>query len=222
MEQILNTVEMNVAGVALCAVLALLLGTITGVVHTFRNSTNKNFIITLAVLPFIVQAVILVVNGNVGTGIAVMGAFSLVRFRSFPGSAREITSIFMAMAIGLLCGAGYALFAVIFTVIANGMIAAFVLLHFADGETGVRYLRITIPEDLDYTTVFEDIFQEYAKKTTLERVRTTNLGNLYELQYTVLLKEERREKEFLDKIRMRNSNLDINCARIKTHIKEEL
>jgi hypothetical protein len=102
------------------------------------------------------------------------------------------------------------------------MIVAFVLLRFADGETNVRYLKITIPEDLDYTTVFEDIFQEYAKKTSLERVRTTNLGNLYELQYIVLLKKEQREKEFLDKIRMRNSNLDINCARTKTHMKEEL
>ncbi|MDR3276585.1 MAG: DUF4956 domain-containing protein [Treponema sp.] len=221
-ENVLGPVDMSLQGMVVCVLLSLVLGVLTGMVHTFRNSTNKNFVITLAVLPFIVQAVILVVNDNIGTGIAVMGAFSLVRFRSFPGTAREIAGIFLSMAIGLLTGAGYALFALIFTLVANGMIMLFVVLRFGEGESRLRYLKITIPEDLDYAQVFQDLFARYTVRTSLEQVRTTNMGSLYELRYLVALRDENQEKAFLDQIRMRNSNLYINCTRTKTFISEEL
>jgi hypothetical protein len=221
-ENVLSPVELTTGTALLCALLSLLLGALTGLAHGFRNSTNRNFIITLAVLPFIVETVIMVVNGNVGTGIAVMGAFSLVRFRSVPGTSREIVSIFMSMAIGLLTGAGHIVFAIVFTLVANGGIMLFVALRFGEGEARVRYLKITIPEDLDYTTVFEDIFAAYTVHASLERVRTANLGTLYELRYAVTLKDVRREKELLDKIRMRNSNLDISCSRIRAAAGDEL
>lgn len=205
----------------LCLAVSLALGVLIALVYMFRSTYTKSFVITLALLPAMVQTVILLVNGNLGVGVAVMGTFSLVRFRSVPGSAREIASIFFAMAVGLACGMGYVVYAAVFTGIIGVMMLLYTVLRFGEGSEASRTLKIIIPEDLDYTEIFDDLFAIYTNKAKLEKVQTTNLGSLYELKYTVILKDVKKEKEMLDKIRQRNGNLNITCGRAAAG-KEEL
>lgn len=205
----------------ICLAAALVLGLFIAFIYMYKSTYSKSFVITLALLPAMVQTVILLVNGNLGVGVAVMGAFSLVRFRSIPGSASEITAIFFAMAVGLACGMGYVVYAVILTLIIGAVIIIYNTLKFGEGKASRRNLKVVIPEDLDYVDIFDDIFKEYTKKASLERVRTTNLGSLFELKYTVELKDVAKEKEFIDKLRERNGNLNITCSR-KADSKEAL
>ena len=168
---------------------------------------------TLILLPMLVQTVIMVVNGNVGTGVAVAGAFSLVRFRSLPGNSREITTVFAAMAAGLANGMGYLELSLVLTLIFG---LATLVLETAFGMNArvtEKDLRITIPESLDYYHVFDDIFEKYLKRAELVRVKTTNMGSLYELEYAVTEADEEKEKEMIDAIRVRNGNLNIVCGR---------
>lgn len=199
---------------------AFILGLISTLIYMYKNEYSKNFVVTLALLPAIVGAVILMVNGNLGTGIAVMGAFSLVRFRSIPGGAREIGSIFLAMAIGLASGTGYLGVALVLTLVIGGL--SLILFASPFGEQGEteKDLRITIPEELDYTTIFDDLFAKYTKKVNLVTAKTTNMGSLYELHYQISLKDKNKEKDFIDELRCRNGNLSIICGRLKK--KEEL
>jgi hypothetical protein len=196
-----------------CTLASLFAGIVTAAAYSFRQIANRQFVITLVLLPVIVQLIIMLVNGQIGTGIAVMGAFSLVRFRSVPGTAKEITSIFLAMALGLATGTGALGYALLFTVVINGLLVLFTLRGFVELGSQVRNLKILIPDDKDYALIFADVFAEYTKTARLERVKTVNLGSLYELHYTVVLKEQSREKAFIDQIRARNSNLEINCTR---------
>lgn len=204
-----------------CTVASIILGIGVACVYMYKNVYNRNFVITLALLPAMVQVVISLVNGNLGTGIAVLGAFSLVRFRSVPGSAREISSIFFAMAIGLATAMGYILYAFIFLLIIGAMTILLTVIRFGDSRSQEKDLRITIPEDLDYTGIFDDLFTTYTRRAELIRVKTTNMGSLYELRYHIVLKDENAEKQFLDKLRCRNGNLTILCGRIATG-KDEL
>jgi hypothetical protein len=207
----LNPLDMTV--LIRCTFTSLFAGIVTAVAYTFRQISNRHVVITLALLPVIVQLIITLVNGQVGTGIAVMGAFSLVKFRSVAGTAKEITSIFLAMALGLATGIGALGYALLFTVIINGLLVLFTFIGFGEAGNQVRNLKILIPDDKDYTVIFADVFAEYTKTVHLERVRTVNLGSLYELHYTVMLKDPNQEKAFLDQIRTRNSNLEIHCSR---------
>ena len=195
----------------ICLGAALLLGVVLAVAYSLRSKYTKSFVTTLALLPAIVCVVIMMVNGNIGTGVAVAGAFSLVRFRSAPGTAREIAAIFLAMGTGLICGMGYIGYAVLFTLI---LCLIFVLYNFFDigalgRKSAYRSLRIAIPEDLDYTSVFDDIFSEYTKRCDLTRVKTTNMGSMFRLNYSIILKDASKEKEFIDKLRTRNGNLEV-------------
>lgn len=217
---ITNSTNMTVSTL-LCLGASLVLGIVIALVYMYRGTYTKSFVVTLALLPAMVQTVILLVNGNLGVGVAVMGTFSLVRFRSVPGSASEISAIFFAMAVGLACGMGYIVYGVVFTLIISIAMIFYKILKFGEGASGGRTLKIIIPEDLDYADLFDDLFDEYTKKVTLERVRTTNLGSLYELKYTVILKDVKKEKEMIDKIRVRNGNLNITCSRLATG-KDEL
>lgn len=217
---ITNSTNMTVTTL-LCLGASLVLGIVIALVYMYRATYTKSFVITLALLPAMVQTVILLVNGNLGVGVAVMGTFSLVRFRSVPGSASEISSIFFAMAVGLACGMGYIVYGAVFTLIISIAMIFYKILKFGEGASGGRTLKIIIPEDLDYSNLFDDLFDEYTKKVTLERVRTTNLGSLYELKYNVILKDVKKEKEMIDKIRVRNGNLNITCSRLATG-KDEL
>lgn len=204
-----------------CTIASIILGIGVAVVYMYKNEYNRNFVITLALLPAMVQVVISLVNGNLGAGVAVLGAFSLVRFRSVPGSAREISSIFFAMAIGLATAMGYILYAFAFLLIIGAMTILLTLIRFGDSRSQEKDLRITIPEDLDYTGIFDDLFAAYTRRAELLRVKTTNMGSLYELRYRIVLKDENTEKQLLDKLRCRNGNLTILCGRVATG-KEEL
>lgn len=200
----------------LCLAAALALGLGTAAIHMFRNSYSKSFVVTLALLPAIVSLVIMMVNGNIGAGVAVAGAFSLIRFRSVPGDAREICSIFFAMALGLVLGMGYLVFAVLFFLVIGAAMLLLSVLRFGEQKTAQRELKITIPESLDYNGLFDDIFSKYTAETQLVRVRTSNLGTLYELQYDVRLNTPEISKEFIDELRCRNGNLNIICGRKPT------
>ncbi|HPE16256.1 MAG TPA: DUF4956 domain-containing protein [Oscillospiraceae bacterium] len=200
----------------LCTASSLVLGFLTALFFRYRNETNKSFLMTLTLLPAVVQFVIMLVNGNIGTGVAVAGAFSLVRFRSLPGSAREIVAVFFAMALGLATGMGYLGIAALFFLIVGGAMLLFSASSFGEPKVCERDLKITIPENLDYEGLFDDLFVRYTQRAELIRVKTTNMGSLYELDYRVLMPGEGISKEFLDAIRCRNGNLNIVCGRVAT------
>ena len=197
----------------ICTAASLLLGMGTAFISMYKAKCTQSFAITLAVLPAVVQMVILLVNGNVGAGVAVAGAFSLVRFRSAPGTAREIGVIFLAMAIGLATGMGYIGLAVLFFVIVAAVMLLLTRFNFGGSKRSERILRITIPENLDYEGLFDDLFQKYAENCSLEKVKTSNMGTMYELQYRIVLKDTKIPKAFFDEIRCRNGNLNLVCSR---------
>ncbi|MGL5511664.1 MAG: DUF4956 domain-containing protein [Sporomusa sp.] len=198
----------------LCTGASLVLGIVGALVFMYKNRYSKGFVITLTLLPAIVQLVIMMVNGNVGTGVAVMGAFSLIRFRSVPGNAKEICSIFLAMGMGLATGMGYIGLAALFLVIIGIVSIILTTTPFGEQKKSEKMLKITIPEDLDYTDIFDDIFKQYTSKSELVRVKTTNMGSLYELQYQITLSDKNTEKAFIDDLRCRNGNLNIVCGRL--------
>jgi len=207
--------------IALCTLTSLAMGAVIACVYMYRGTYTKNFVVTIVLLPVMIQSVIMVVNGNLGTGVAVAGAFSLVRFRSVPGSAKEIANIFFAMAVGLAAGMGYIFYAAAFTVVIGAVMLLLAATRFGEQDSSRKSLKVTIPEDMDYTGIFDDLFAQYTRSASLERARTTNLGSLYELQYIIVQKDSKREKELLDKIRQRNGNLTVSCGRIAVN-KDEL
>lgn len=199
----------------LCVGVALLIGIMIAAVYTFRSRYTKSFVVTLAMLPAIVCVVILMVNGNVGAGVAVAGAFSLVRFRSVPGTAKEIGTIFLAMGSGLIAGMGYLAYAVLFTII---LCLAMLCFNFVTGKmknspSVEKMLRITIPEDLNYGNVFDDLFEKYTRSSEMVSVKTTNMGSMFKLQYNITLNDAKQEKEFIDELRCRNGNLEISISK---------
>ena len=204
----------------ICTAVSLVLGIATAFLSMYRSKCSQGFAVTVAVLPAIVQIVILLVNGNVGTGVAVAGAFGLVRFRSAPGNAKDISVIFVAMAVGLACGSGYIALSVLFTVIACAVLYLLVFFHIGADRSGEKELSITIPESLDYTEVFDDIFKEYTTHAELTEVKTASLGSLYKLHYRVRLADDRNEKEFLDALRCRNGNLEVRCGQPHTPVEQ--
>ena len=197
----------------ICTAVSLVLGICTALVVTYRSKSTQSFALTLAVLPVVVQMVIMLVNGNIGAGVAVAGTFSLVRFRSAPGTAKEIIGIFLAMAIGLATGMGYVALAALFFVIVAAFLLLLTTFGFCKGDEANRILRITIPENLDYEDLFDDLLKKYAKTYALDKVKTTNMGTLYELSYTLTLKTLSVPKEFLDEIRCRHGNLNVICSK---------
>ena len=199
----------------ICVLAALALGLLTALVFTAYSFHTGSLTISLALLPPVVAVVIMLVNGNVGAGLAVAGTFALVRFRSVPGSAREITGLFMSVALGLACGMGYVGLAALFFLVMAAAVLILGRLRFGEGSRANRQLKITIPENLDYETLFDDLFEKYTLSHELVRVKTSNMGTLYELCYEVRLKEAGISKAFLDEIRCRNGNLTVICGREK-------
>ncbi len=206
----------------LCICSALVIGLILAAFYMYRTRYTKSFVATLALLPAVVCVVIMMVNGNVGTGVAVAGAFSLVRFRSVPGSAKEIGAIFLAMGAGLIVGMGYLGYAFLCTVVLGFVSALYGRLDFGAQKKMILYktLHITIPEDLDYMDVFEPILKEYTSACELTQVKTTNMGSLFRLTYDVTLKDVGKEKEMIDKLRCRNGNLEISISKQETSVSE--
>ena len=200
---------------------SLILGLLIAVVYMYKSDCSKSFAVTLVLMPVIVQMVIMLVNGNLGTGVAVAGAFSLVRFRSAPGNAKEISSIFLAMAVGLATGMGFLGTAAVFTIVVEGVWFVLVQTGFGEKKEEEKVLRITIPESRDYTSVFDDIFAQYLSKCELVQVKTTNMGSLFKLEYRITFRAEGEEKKMIDQLRCRNGNLEILCSRAQTG-REEL
>ncbi len=213
--------NLTVQNALLCALVSLLLGVLIAVIYGYQGTSSKNFMVTLVMLPVLVQMIIMLVNGNLGTSVAVLGAFSLVRFRSVPGSSKEMAVIFFAMAAGLATGTGYLGFAAVMTVMIGLVFLILERTHFGETKREQKDLRITIAGHLDYTEIFDDIFRKYTNNCRLQRVKTTNLGSMYELEYYITLKDIRQEKEMIDAIRCRNGNLTIICGR-RASIQEEL
>ena len=209
-----TTTGITLQAFLICIAAALVLGAVMAMVYCFRTPHSKSFVFTLALLPATVAVVIMMVNGNLGAGVAVAGAFSLVRFRSTPGTAKEIGAIFMSMAVGLACGMGYPGFGLIFAAIMCAVSLLYGLIGFGGrrNENLRRVLRITVPEDLDYPTIFDDLLEKYTAKAVLTDVKTTNLGSLNRLTYDLILRKAGTEKEFIDELRCRNGNLEISMS----------
>ncbi len=216
------TTVISLTDFLICVGFSLLLGLIMAFGYMYRTRYTKSFVVTLALLPAVVCIVIMMVNGNVGTGVAVAGAFSLVRFRSVPGTAKEIGTLFLAMGAGLISGMGYLGFAMLFTVIMCAMFMLYNRLDFGSKKNSAVYktFNVTIPEDLDYTGVFEEIFNEYTTSCQLVHVKTTNMGSMFRLTYDVSLKDITKEKELIDKLRCRNGNLEIAVSKQETAVTE--
>ena len=202
----------------LCMVVSLFAGLLLAGVHTYKNRYTKSFLVTLAILPAIVCVIIMMVNGNVGAGVAVAGAFSLVRFRSLPGTAKEIGALFLAMSTGLIAGMGYLGYAVLFAVVISAATLLYNKFDFGSQKNAERYkvLNITIPEDLDYTGAFDEVLNKYTSSHELIQVKTTNMGSLFRLTYNLVLNSPEAEKELIDKLRCRNGNLEISVSRRET------
>lgn len=201
-----------------CLLTALVCGILSAFAAAYRSHATKSFLVSLILLPMIVNTVIMMVNGNVGTGVAVMGAFSLVRFRSVPGKAKDIASIFLSMTAGLACAAGYLAIALLFTVIISVVIV--VLAHLPLGAQRVMDMQITVPETLHFYDAFRDIFETYTKSCRLIRAKTTNMGSLYKLFYKIQMKDREKVQEMIDEIRIRNGNLEISVAEAEDSAEE--
>ena len=205
--------SLTLSGFLLCLGGAIVLGVLTALVYSFRSRSSGSLAVALALLPPIVTLVIMMVNGSIGAGLAVAGTFSLVRFRSAPGTAKEICGVFMATAIGLACGMGYVGVAAIFFAVMALFVVVLSLVRMGEVSSAYRHLKITIPETLDYEGLFDDLFAKYTSRHELVKVKTTNMGTLYELSYDIYLKDGEVKKSFIDAIRCRNGNLNVSCGR---------
>jgi len=198
------------ASFLLCTLCSLLTGAFIAFFYRYTEKTTQSFLLTLVILPAVIQMVIMLVNGNIGAGVAVAGAFSLVRFRSAPGSGKEITNIFLAMAAGLATGMGYLGIAALFTIIIT--LTGFIITKIHPEDDSERILKITIPEDLDYEGIFDDILNSYAKHYELISVKTAGMGTVFKLEYKIIPKDM-TSHELIDRIRERNGNLEITYTR---------
>ena len=202
--------------------LAAIMGLIISLTYIKTGKTSKNFARTLIILPSLVCLVMLAVNGNFGTSLAVVGAFSLVRFRSLQGSSRDIGFIFFTMTVGIICAIGELPLALLVTLFICAIHFVLFFTNFAANDISEKDLRVTIPENLDYSDIFDDLFEKYTSSHKQIAVKTTNMGSMYEINYRVKLNDEKQEKSFLDEIRMRNGNLTVVCGRCDVNEAEEL
>ncbi|MBQ2444786.1 MAG: DUF4956 domain-containing protein [Clostridia bacterium] len=209
LDSIFSNVNFDIKAVLIAMGAAIILGIFIGILYKISNAESGSFAVVVAILPLLVTIVIMIVNGNIGTSVAVLGAFGLIRFRSAPGSAKEICFIFFAMAVGLATGMGFFTLAVLLTMVCGLFILILEKINFGSSLSSERELRITIPEDLNYDDIFDDIFSEYTKSIKLEKVKTCNMGTMYELSYRIKMKDMKQQKEFMDKLRCRNGNLTI-------------
>ncbi len=201
--------RVDLVPILLCMATAVFLGLIIAITHKYTSKGSKNFLITVAILPILVQTIIIMVNGNLGTSVAIMGAFSLVRFRSLPGSSKEILSVFLAMTIGLVTGMGHIGFAFLVTFISCLFLFLFYKIRLFDENKYEKLLQITVPENLDYSTMFDEILEKYTLSYKLVKVKTVNMGSLFDLTFQIVLKKSINEKEFVDELRVKNGNLKI-------------
>ncbi len=211
----LATITME--GIFACFGIALGLGIVTSVIYMFTTPNyTKNFVVTIAILPVVVQAVLLLVNGEIGTSLVTLAIFSLVRFRSVPGTSKEIATVFLTVAIGIAVGLGYPMYGVIITGVVGVAFIILSIIPFGDWKrkNTDKLLKVTIPENLDYTEVFTDLFAKYLKKADRETVKTVNMGTMFEITYIIRMKNSNDEKKLIDEIRTRNGNLTVSIGRV--------
>ena len=214
-ESIFTQGNMGVSAFLIVMLVSLIIGVLFALVCSYKSNSSKSFFITTALVPACVTLVIMLVNGNIGAGIAVAGAFSLVRFRSAPGTAKEIVIIFISTAAGLALGMGYVAYAIVFVALSSLVLVLLNMFNiFERKETDLKkYLKITIPESLDYETVFSDLLIKYTKEYKLVQVKSVNLGSMFKLTYAITLNKAIEEKELIDELRVRNGNLEISLVR---------
>ena len=201
-------------GLFLLAVVAsIVLGLLLALVFMYRNTYTKSFISALVLVPAIETVVIMLVNDNIGVGLSVAGSFALIRFRSVKGNAKELTAIFLAMTIGIICGTGYVMLAALYTVLLCAVMFVLEALNFGKMSENERYLKITIPESLNYDEVFEDILKKYCDRHELVSLKTLTLGSLFRVEYAISMKDPKQLKQMIDALRTRNGNLEIMCAK---------
>ncbi len=217
-----QTTGLDTFSAVVCTLTSAILGFIAAMLYRLNNPrASKNLMVTLVVLPILVQAVIMLVNGSSGAGLAVMGAFNLVRVRSAPGTSRELCYRFLVMGVGLATGMGFIGFAVLITLVAGIILAVLGFTPVFGIVRTAKLLRVLIPEDMDYSVCFKEVFAEYVSRSRLIMSKTVSMGTLYELRYEIILKNADKEKEFLDKIRVINGNLTVSCS-ILTDNHEEM
>lgn len=212
-----TTAAVTMKSLLMCLGVSLVLGVLNSLVFSFRSQHSKSFSLTMALLPMTICIVIMMVNGNIGTGIAVAGTFALIRFRSVPGTAREIAAIFTTMAMGLAIGMGYVGVAVVFFLFEAALTLLLTWIGFGSKATVEKQLRITMPENFDYNGLFDEVFKKYTKRVELIRIRTTNMGTLYELTYRVILPNNQIPKDMIDEIRSKNGNLNVILGDFEWH-----
>ena len=200
---------LEITSALIAAGVALVLGVALAITHGKTTQTTKGLMITLAILPLLVMAVMIMINGNLGTSIAILGAFSLIRFRSIAGRGKDLLAVFASMMIGLALGMGHVLFATVIMLIYIVAVVLFTYTHLLEPNRHEKVLKIVIPEDLDYEDVFADTFKKYTSRHHLVRMKTMNMGSLYKLTYDIKIKPGVKEKEFLDEIRVKNMNLKV-------------
>ena len=194
---------------------SIILGILISVVYMKtheKNNFNSGFSTTLIMLPVIISIIILLVGNNVARAFSLAGAFSIIRFRSAPGDPKDIAYIFFTLAIGLTCGMGYVTYAVLFTLILSAVMIGLHMTKFTEPKNKNMQLKITIPEDLNYEGVFEEVLDNYTNSYNIQRVRTRDFGSLFELTYTISLKPDINQKSFIDELRCRNGNLNISLT----------
>ena len=204
-----SSTSLDFTTILISAAAALVLGIAIALTHMKTSQTTRGFLVTLATLPLLVMSVMIMINGNLGTSIAILGAFSLIRFRSIRGRAKDLLSIFFAMMVGLALGMGHVLFAAVISVIAIIAIIIFSFVPFFEPNKAEKVLKITVPEDLAYDDAFNESFKKYTVSAKLITAKTVNMGSLYDLTYNVKLKRGIREKDFLDDLRVKNCNLKV-------------
>ena len=212
-----TTSTVGLSNILLSLLTSIVLGLMIAFTHKMTSKYNKNYLTTIALLPLLITTIIIMVNGNLGTSIAVLGTFGFVRFRSVPGTSKEILSVLFGMTIGLVVGMGNLIFGFIVTIIACLFIILYNKLTIFDENKYEKILKISIPENLDYTEVFDDIFKVYAKDIKLMSVKTSNMGSIFDLKYRIVLNKDIDEKKFMDELRVKNGNLKI----ILTHPLED-
>ncbi len=204
--------NISFTSILICSLVSLLLGLAISYTHKKTSRYSKNFLITLAILPVLVQSVMIMVNGNLGTSVAILGAFGLVRFRSMPGTSKEILSVFFAMTIGLATGIGHIVFAIIIAIIVILAMIIFAKTRIFNQDESERILKITVPDNMDYNNMFDEIFKKYLKSYKVGNIKTVNMGSLFEITYEIKFNEELNDKDFIDELRIKNGNLKISLS----------
>jgi hypothetical protein len=207
--------SISIGKVLVCIAVAILLGfLISGAyfIITPRRDRSASFVLSLVILPTIVAVVIILIGGNLARAFSMAGIFTIVRFRSVPGDSKDISFVFLTMAAGLAVGLGYLTLSAVIIVVVGTVIVLVNKSGFGIGKQQEMRLRITIPEDMNYQGVFDEIFTKYTTHVQLQRVKTSNMGTLFELSYDIVLKSEQNEKEMIDALRCRNGNLGISLG----------